>query len=92
MVAGSYFGYNAGGRNEDMGESYSEPVVICGYACPIGLISGTGADRYNHQILRYTLWKSPTSSANSSISVTVSNPNGGDAKKAGSYSVRCIKE
>ncbi|MDY4563209.1 MAG: hypothetical protein SPD85_06335 [Candidatus Cryptobacteroides sp.] len=92
MVAGSYFGYNAGGRNEDMGESYSEPVVICGYACPIGLISGTGADRYNHQVLRYTLWNSPTSSASSSISVTVSNPNGGDAKKAGSYSVRCIKE
>ena len=92
MVAGSYFGYNAGGRNEDMSQSYSEPVVICGYACPIGLISGTGADRYNHQILRYTLWKSPTSSASSTISVTVSNPNGGDAKKAGSYSVRCIKE
>lgn len=92
MVAGSYFGYNAGGRNANMGQSYGEPVVICGYACPIGLIAGTASDRYNHRILRYTLWKSPTSAAGSTISVAESNPSGSDAKQAGAYSVRCIKE
>lgn len=88
MVAGSYFGYNGGGRQQDMNFAYATPFVICGYACPIGLTSGTASDRYDHKILRNIVWKSPSNADNSKISVT-SNSN--DAGVAQGYTVRCIK-
>ena len=92
MVAGSYFGYNGGGRQQDMNFAYSTPFVICGYACPIALTTGTASDRYNNKILRNIVWKSPTNGEGSVISITSSDKNGkNDAGVAQSYTVRCIK-
>ena len=91
MVAGSYFGYNGGGRREDMSFEYATPVVICGYGCPIALTSGTASDRYNHKILRSVEWTSPSDKEGSKISVVQSDLNTSNPKPAVGYSVRCIK-
>lgn len=91
MVAGSYFGYNGGGRQQDMSFAYSTPFVPCGYACPIGMTSGTASDRYNNKILRSFLWTSPKDEKNDPNQVITINSNSNDAAVAIGYSVRCIK-
>ncbi len=91
MVAGSYFGYNGGGRQQDMSFAYSTPFVPCGYTCPIGLTSGTASDRYDHKILRSFLWQSPKDLNNDPEQTITINNNSNDAGVAMGYSVRCIK-
>lgn len=87
MVAGSYFGYNGGGRQQDMVFPYSAPFVPCGYACPIALISATASDRYNNKILQSFQWSSPKEND----TVITINETPGDAGVAIGYTVRCIK-
>ena len=91
MVAGSYFGYNGGGRQQDMSFAYNSPFKVCAYACPIALTSGTASDRYNHKILRNVVWKSPSNAADSKISVAVSDLKNSNPQPAQGYTVRCIK-
>jgi hypothetical protein len=91
MVAGSYFGYNGGGRQQDMAFAYSTPFVPCGYACPIGMISGTASDRYNNKILRNFLWQSPKEEKYDAEQKIIINNDSNDAGVAQGYTVRCIK-
>ena len=91
LVAGSYFGYNGGGRQPDMCFAYSTPFVPCGYACPIGLTSGTASDRYNNKILRNFQWLSPKEAKYDPDQVITINNDSRDAGVAMGYSVRCIK-
>jgi hypothetical protein len=91
LVAGSYFGYNGGGRQPDMNFAYSTPFVPCGYACPIGLTSGTASDRYNNKILRNFQWLSPKEAKYDPDQVITINNDSRDAGVAMGYSVRCIK-
>ena len=91
LVAGSYFGYNGGGRQPDMNFAYSTPFVPCGYACPIGLTSGTASDRYNNKILRNFQWLSPKEAKHDPDQVITINNDSRDAGVAMGYSVRCIK-
>ena len=91
MVAGSYFGYNGGGRQQDMAFAYSTPFVPCGYTCPIGMISGTASDRYNNKILRSFLWESPKEAKYDADQVITINNDSNDAGVAQGYTVRCIK-
>jgi hypothetical protein len=91
MVAGSYFGYNGGGRQQDMAFAYSTPFVPCAYACPIGMISGTASDRYNNKILRNFLWQSPKEEKYDAEQKIIINNDSNDAGVAQGYTVRCIK-